>query len=38
MFRRLPLLILVVALLAFVALPALTQDDLVVGVVLVGPN
>ena len=38
MFRRLPLLILVITLVAFVAIPAMTQDDLVVGVVLVGPN
>ena len=38
MFRRLPLLVLVIALVAFVGVPALTQDDLVVGVVLVGPN
>ena len=38
MFRRLPLLVLVLALVAFVAVPAMAQDDLVVGVVLVGPN
>ena len=38
MFRRLSLLCLVLVLLVSAAVPALAQDDLVFGVVLVGPN
>ena len=38
MFSRLPWLVLAITLVALLAMPALAQDDLVVGVVLVGPN
>ena len=38
MFRRLPLLFMVLALVVFAVIPALAQDDFVFGVVLVGPN
>ena len=38
MFRRLSLLFMVFALIAFAAVPALAQDEVVFGVVLVGPN
>ena len=38
MFRRVTLMLLVVALVALAGAPAMTQDDFVFGVVLVGPN
>ncbi len=38
MFRRLPVLMLVLALVALLAAPAMTQDEIVFGVILVGPN
>ncbi len=38
MFRRVTLLLLVLALVALAGIPAMTQDDFVFGVVLVGPN
>ena len=38
MFRRLPLLFMVLVLVVFAVIPALAQDDFVFGVVLVGPN
>ena len=38
MFRKLPILIVSLALVALLAAPALAQDEVVFGVVLVGPN
>ena len=38
MFRKLSILFMALALLIFAGLPAMAQSDLVVGVVLVGPN